>query len=46
MSQMSEAIQQLVQEKGLSIDSIKQMLEMSLKAAYKRAFGTAENCVV
>ena len=44
MSQMSEAIQQLVQE--LSIDSIKQMLEMSLKAAYKRAFGTAENCVV
>ena len=45
-SQMAEAIRQLTQEKGLSEDAVLSTIENMLKAAYKRKFGTADNCVV
>ena len=45
-SEMGEAIRQLMQEKGLSEDSVKLTIENMLKAAYKRTFGTADNAVV
>ena len=45
-SEMGEAIRQLMQEKGLSEDSVKLTIENMLKAAYKRTFGTADNAAV
>jgi N utilization substance protein A len=33
MSEMAEAIRQLIQEKGYSEDSVKQTIEKALKAA-------------
>lgn len=46
MSEMAEAIRELTEEKGFSLDAVKQTIENTLKAAYKRTFGTADNCVV
>ena len=46
MSEMAEAIRQLIQEKGYSDDSVRQTIERALKAAYKRTFGTDENAIV
>ena len=46
MSEMAEAIRELTQEKGFSLDSVKQTIENTLRAAYKRTFGTADNCIV
>ncbi len=46
MSEMAEAIRQLIQEKGYSEDSVKQTIEKALKAAYKRTYGTDENAIV
>ena len=46
MSEMAEAIRQLIQEKGYSEDSVKATIEKALKAAYKRTFGTDENAIV
>ncbi len=46
MSEMAEAIRALAAEKGLSEDSIKMMVENSIKAAYKKAYGTSDNCIV
>lgn len=46
MSEMADAIRELTQEKGVSLDSVKQTIENSLKAAYKKAFGNADNCIV
>ena len=46
MSEMAEAIRELMQEKGVSEDSVKQTVESAIKAAYKKTFGTADNCVV
>ncbi|MBQ4378384.1 MAG: transcription termination/antitermination protein NusA [Treponema sp.] len=46
MSEMADAIRELTQEKGFSLDSVKQTIENTLRAAYKRTFGTADNCVV
>ena len=46
MSEMADAIRELTQEKGYSLDSVKQTIENTLRAAYKRTFGTADNCVV
>lgn len=43
---MGEAIRQLMQEKGISEDSVKMTIENMLKAAYKRTYGTADNAVV
>lgn len=42
---MSEAIHQLI-EKGFTEESVVNTIQNTLKAAYKRKFGTAENCVV
>ena len=46
MSEMADAIRQLIQEKGYSEDSVRQTIERALKAAYKRTFGTDENAIV
>ena len=46
MSEMAEAIRQLMQEKGYSEDSVRQTIEKALKAAYKRTYGTDENAIV
>lgn len=45
-SEMGEAIRQLMQEKGISEDSVKLTIENMLKAAYKRTYGTSDNAVV
>ena len=46
MSEMAEAIRELIETKGFSEDSVKQTIENAIKAAYKRTFGTADNCIV
>ena len=46
MSEMAEAIRQLILEKGYSEDSVRQTIEKALKAAYKRTYGTDENAIV
>ena len=46
MSEMAEAIRQLIQEKGYSEDSVRQTIEKALKAEYKRTYGTYENSIV
>jgi N utilization substance protein A len=43
---MSEAIRQLSQDKGISEDAILKTIEDTLKAAYKKKYGTTENAVV
>ena len=45
-SQMAEAIRQLIQDKGYSEEAVLQTIENTLKAAYKRTFGTNANAVV
>ena len=46
MSEMADAIRALSAEKGISEDSIRQTIENMIKAAYKRTYGTADNCIV
>lgn len=46
MSDMADAIRALSMEKGVSEESIKVTVETALKAAFKRRFGSADNCVV
>ncbi len=46
MSEMAEAIRQLMEERGCSEESVRQTIEKALKAAYKRKFGTDENAIV
>ena len=46
MSEMSEAIRQLIEERGYSEESVRQTIERALKAAYKRTYGTDENAIV
>jgi N utilization substance protein A len=43
---MSEAIRQLIQDRGMSEELILQTIENTLLAAYKRKFGKNENAVV
>ncbi|GHU80566.1 transcription termination/antitermination protein NusA [Spirochaetia bacterium] len=43
---MSEAIRQLIQERGISEELILKTIENTLVAAYKRRFGNAENVIV
>lgn len=45
-SQLAEAIHQLIQEKGLTEEAVLKTVENTIKAAYKRAYGTADNCYV
>ena len=46
MSEMAEAIRELIQAKGYSEESVRQTIENALKAAYKRTYGTSENAIV
>ena len=46
MSEMADAIRELILEKGFSEDSVKQIIEKSLKSAYKKTYGTDENAIV
>lgn len=43
---MSEAIRQLIQDRGMSEELILRTIENTLLAAYKRKFGNADNAVV
>jgi N utilization substance protein A len=45
-SDMSEAIRQLVQDRGISEELVLKTIENTLLAAYKRRFGNAENAMV
>ncbi|MBN2736348.1 MAG: transcription termination/antitermination protein NusA [Spirochaetales bacterium] len=45
-SDISMAIRQLIQERGISEDLVLRTIEESLLAAYKRKFGTSDNAVV
>jgi len=45
-SDMSEAIRQLVQDRGISEELVLKTIENTLIAAYKRKYGNAENAVV
>jgi transcription termination/antitermination protein NusA len=45
-AEMADAIRQLVQEKGIDEDLVFRMIEDTLKAAYKRKYGTNDNAVV
>ncbi|MBR4005986.1 MAG: transcription termination/antitermination protein NusA [Treponema sp.] len=46
MSEMANAIRELAEAKGISEDSVRQTIENMIKAAYKRTYGTADNCIV
>jgi len=43
---MAELISALIEEKGYSVESVKQTLEGALKAAYKSTYGTSDNAIV
>ncbi|MDR2483122.1 MAG: transcription termination factor NusA [Treponema sp.] len=43
---MSEAIQQLIQDRGISEELVLRTIENTLLAAYKRKFGDADNAIV
>ena len=45
-SQLAEAIHQLIQDKGLTEEAVLKTVEITIKAAYKRAYGTSDNCYV
>jgi len=45
-SEMAEAIRQLTQDKGISEDTVISTIESTIKAAYKRKFGSSNNCIV
>ena len=44
-SEMKEAIHQLI-EKGYSEDSVVNIIQNMIKAAYKKRFNTVENCII
>lgn len=46
MSEMADAIRELAQEKGITEEAVKQIVERTIKAAYKKNFGSDENCIV
>ena len=45
-TKMSDAIKQLIQERGISEDLVRKTIEESLLAAYKNKFGSMDNAVV
>ena len=45
-SDMSEAIRQLIQDRGISEELVLRTIENTLLAAYKRRYGNADNAVV
>jgi N utilization substance protein A len=46
MSELSEAIRSMVEEKGISQDLVLDTIRQTLLATYRRKFGTDENAVV
>lgn len=46
MSGMAEAIRELIEQKGYTEESVKVIIENTLKAAYKKAHGTSDNAIV
>lgn len=46
MSQMAEAIRELIDERGYTEENVRTIITDSLKSAYKRTYGTDENAVV
>ena len=46
MSELSEAIRSMVEEKGISVDLVKDTIRQMLLASYKRKFNTDENAEV
>lgn len=46
MSDMAQAIAELINEKGYSQEDVRAIIENSLKQAYKRTFGTSDNAIV
>ena len=44
--QLGEIVRELTTDKGISVESIKQTIESSVKSAYKRTYGTSDNCIV
>ncbi|MGB2895397.1 MAG: NusA N-terminal domain-containing protein, partial [Anaerolineales bacterium] len=45
-SNMSDAIKQLIQERGISEELVRKTIEESLLAAYKNKYGSMDNAVV
>jgi N utilization substance protein A len=45
-SKMSDAIRQLIQERGISEELVRKTIEESLLAAFKKKFGSMDNAVV
>lgn len=46
MSELAESIRLLASERGVSEDSVKTIIESTLKAAYKKTYGTDINAIV
>ena len=46
MSELSEAIRAMVEEKGISQELVLDTIKQTLLATYRRKFGTDENAVV
>ncbi len=46
MSEIAEAIRGLAEQKEIGIDEVKVIVENMIKAAYKKAFGSNDNCIV
>ena len=46
MSELSDAIRSMVEEKGISVDLVKDTIRQMLLASYKRKFNTDENAEV
>lgn len=46
MSEMAEAIRELIEERGYTEENVRTIITDSLKSAYKRTYGTDENAVV
>ena len=45
-SKMADAIKQLIQERGISEDLVRETIEESLLAAYKNKYGSMDNAIV
>ena len=46
MSEMAEAIRELIEQRGYTEESVRLTIENALKAAYKSFHGTSENAIV
>lgn len=46
MSELAEAIRGLAEQKGIGEAEVKAIVENMIKAAYKRVYGSSDNCIV